>query len=145
LPFLKRIQNKDTLKILIGNSSLKPVANKLNCVHIEIPKINCYSKIDDITKQVTDLLYKHTNVKHDISLENPITNDNILEKAIVIVCASMASEAIIYRLLQYDPQHQYIDLGSVFDAFVGIRSRGYTKNDKNFRKIQEVYGAWLNE
>lgn len=139
LPFLEEVRNKDTLKILIANDTLNPIAVKLNAKHIVIPRVNCYSKIDDIMKTLESDIYSHYNIKNKDSIFEDIP------KPIIIVCASMASEAIIYRLLKYNPEGQYIDMGSVFDAMVGIRSRGYTKNDEKYKKIQEVYGSWLRQ
>jgi len=47
------------------------------------------------------------------------------EGAVFLLCASMTANVLIDDLFELNPLNTYIDAGSVFDPFVGIKSRVY--------------------
>jgi hypothetical protein len=88
--------------ILVGPSHLASFFP--NCVHIVIPSVNCW--------------VQHEAVKHQIEFHTDGINN-----AVVLLAASMMSEVLINNFEHYD--HTFIDIGSVLDPYVGVKSRKY--------------------
>lgn len=75
-----------------------------SCVHIVIPSLNCW------------LQYEHVRQQIEFHIDG-------INNAVVLLCASMMSEVIISRFEDYP--HTFIDCGSVFDPYCGVKSRKY--------------------
>lgn len=73
-------------------------------VHIVIPNENCWRQYDHVRKQIMF----HVEGVHN---------------AIVLLAASMMSEVIINWFEDF--HHTFIDVGSVFDPYCGVKSRRY--------------------
>jgi hypothetical protein len=87
--------------ILVGPTHL---AQLLECVHIVIPNINCWNEYDKVRSQI------------EFHIDG-------VDNAVVILCASMMSEVLIDDFREY--HHTFIDAGSVFDPYCGVKSRRY--------------------
>lgn len=96
---------KDALKgkyiIVVGPAHL---ASLFDGVHIIIPSINCWTEYENVRQQIAF---------HIDGINN----------AVVILCASMMSEVLIDDFA--DEHHTFIDAGSVFDPYCGVKSRRY--------------------
>ncbi len=95
LRFVRACRDFDGVKVLVGNQFLRPVARALKAHHIVIPLKNCYGCLDEVERlcraQRADL---------------------------VLCCASMASECLLWRLFQDRPEAIYADCGSIFDVML---------------------------
>jgi hypothetical protein len=87
--------------VLVGPFHL---SSYFDCVHITIPYVDCWKKYDHIREQI----------------EFHIDGVN---NAVVLFAASMMSEVLIDDFA--DHPHTFIDVGSVFDPYVGVKSRKY--------------------
>jgi hypothetical protein len=92
---------KNRYVILVGPAHL---ADLFDCVHIVIPPVDCW------------LLHGNTVNLIEDHLED-------VDNAVVLLCASMTSEVIIDEFS--DTHHTFIDCGSVFDPYAGVKSRKY--------------------
>lgn len=75
-----------------------------NGVHIVIPTVNCW------------LEYKYIKEQIEFHTEG-------VDEAVVLLAASMTSEVLIDDFA--DHSHTFIDIGSVLDPYVGVKSRRY--------------------
>ena len=75
-----------------------------NCVHIVIPRDNCWLEYEQVRQQI------------DFHVDG-------INNAVVLLAASMMSEVIIDAFAEH--HHTFIDIGSVLDPYVGIKSRRY--------------------
>ena len=73
---------------------------------IEVPSVDCWLNYEETLKE----------------LEQTITKDDV-----VLFCASMMSNVLIDKL---NGKATLIDVGSVFDPYVGVKSRTYHKTLK---------------
>jgi hypothetical protein len=87
-------------KWLVANRHLAPIARALGCCHVVIPERNCYAHIDEIESAMR---YRGPGL--------------------VLCCASMASECLIWRLFRHNPAATYVDCGSIFDWMIGRENR----------------------
>lgn len=87
--------------VLVGPAHL---SHFFNCVHLVIPSVNCWSEYE--------------NVKRQIAFHVEGVNN-----AVVLLAASMMSEVLIDDFR--DEPHTFIDVGSVFDPYAGVKSRRY--------------------
>ena len=101
LRLLRACQSFHGVKVIVGNQHLRPVARALDAHHIVIPTTNCYLNIDEIEQMCRDV---HADM--------------------VLSCASMASECLLWRLFEHRPNAIYADCGSIFDAMLGRAIRG---------------------
>lgn len=74
--------------------------SKLGKTLIEVPRVDCYSKMNDTLSAMQRSASK-----------------------VFFLCASMMSEVIIYRL--FNTGITMIDVGSAFDPYCGVKSRTY--------------------
>jgi hypothetical protein len=88
--------------ILVGPPHLASLFN--NCVHIVLPSVNCWTEYQAIKQQI------------EFHLDG-------VNNAVVLLAASMMSEVIIDHF--EDALHTFIDVGSVFDPYCGVKSRKY--------------------
>lgn len=95
-------------KVIVGNASLRPVARALQAHHVVVPRENCYAEIDAIERSCRDL--------------NP---------ELLLCCASMASECLLWRLQKSNPAATLADCGSIFDVMLK-------------RPIRSEYHAWTD-
>jgi hypothetical protein len=93
-------------KFLVANRRLRLVAKSLGCRHVVVPQKNCYLKID--------------RAERACRFRGP---------GLVLLCAGMAAECLIARLLPQNLQATYVDCGHLFDAMVSHPSRAYTKEN----------------
>jgi len=82
-------------KVLVGDSSLRPVARALNAYHVIIPRENCYLEIDEIERACQKIAPE-----------------------LLLCCASMASECLLWRLWKSNSNATLIDCGSIFDVML---------------------------
>ncbi|MBA7636648.1 hypothetical protein ES703_44269 [subsurface metagenome] len=76
--------------------------------HIIIPSVNCWLSKDKILKKINEYL-KGRNVKH-----------------IILFSSSMMSNILIDNLYkEYGEIHSFLNMGSVFDPFLGRKTRKY--------------------
>jgi hypothetical protein len=87
--------------IIVGPAHL---SRFFNAVHIVIPELNCWNNYEQVKNEITFHI------------------DGVLN-AVVILCASMMSEVLIDDFK--DEPHTFIDAGSVFDPYCGVKSRRY--------------------
>lgn len=75
-----------------------------------VPYNNCWSEYNSIKRELY-LAMNHINTLNK-------------ESIVVLFCASMMSEVLIddFSYLDY---HTFIDIGSAFDPYAGVKSRGY--------------------
>lgn len=108
--YFKAIQNNRL--IMVAPSYLKNFEKYDEFV--EVPLKNCWLKKDKIINEIiTHLGEKHT---------------------IVSVTASMAANVIIDKLYKlYGNKHTFIDAGSVYDPYVGVKTRKY--HDKILKRL----------
>jgi hypothetical protein len=105
-PFIEAISKRSL--VLVGPAPLRNL--KLEKRFIEIPEKNCWLDRTNITRLV------------DLSLRNE-------KEAVVLFCASMASNVIIHDLYQlHGTRHTFLDMGSVFMPYVGVANRSYHKD-----------------
>jgi hypothetical protein len=87
-------------KWLVANRHLHPVARALGLSHVVIPDRNCYAHLDTTVKML-----------------------RFAGPGLVLCCASMASECLIWRLFRRNPEATSIDCGSIFDWMIGRENR----------------------
>lgn len=94
--------------IYVGNADLKKLP--FIDLFIEIPQKNVWNIYADILEQITQaLLFKHS---------------------VVCFSAGMAANVFVHDLWEYSKEHTYIDVGSVFDPYIGKHTRTYHRNLK---------------
>ncbi len=97
---------KHRFVVLVGPRHLKKLP--FYHLHIEIPTLNCWLKYEEICGEIETLVTQNV-IRH--------------ESIVFILCASMMSEVIIDRFR--DSACTFIDAGSVFDPYAGVKSRRY--------------------
>lgn len=99
--------------VYLGNHLLKalPFIDEF----IEIPMNNVFTQYDQVLDRI----------------KATMTEDHKL----YLLSAGMCANVFVHDLWQYDKTNSYIDIGSVFDPFVGRNSRGYHK-DLTVRKYE---------
>lgn len=123
LEFLKAVRDYQGDVVLVANADLGSIADGLDSRHVVIPKVNCYAEIDRIEQECVSYLRAATDSGYP---------------TIYLVSASMAAEALIWRLWRRAPGNIFIDTGHIFDAMAGIKSglRKYLRT--NQQGIMEV-------
>lgn len=106
LRFIRALKSFSGTKVLVGPGHLRPVAGALGCRHVIAPSTDCYLDLD--------------RMERECRAAGP---------ALVTVCASMASECLVYRLHRDRPRASYVDCGHIFDPFVGVYSRDYLRDN----------------
>lgn len=91
--------------ILVGPPHLASLFPE--CVHIVTPAVNCWLQFENIRQQIEF---------HTEGINN----------AVVLLAASMMAEVLISVF--EDHHHTFIDVGSVFDPYAGVKSRRYHYN-----------------
>lgn len=82
--------------------------------HLKIPEQNCWISKNDIVERI-----RYRMERQDWNGEHGL---------VVLFCASMPAKVMIDELYQeFGKQHTFLDMGSVFDPYVGKKSRGYHK------------------
>ena len=96
---------KESHVVYIGNESLKslPFINEF----IQLPLQNCWLSYDSFLEEI----------KSKCSSEYKV----------FLFSAGMTSNVFIDDMWNYDPSNAYIDVGSVFDPYVGRNTRSYHK------------------
>lgn len=114
--FIKELRNKNV--VLVGNSHLRALTF-LNYAHfIEIPMRHAYSEIDRIEQEC-------------LAYDKP---------SVFIFCAGLTAIPLISRLYDKKKDCFLLDLGSIFDVFVGIGAqRGWRAAAyANPEKLKEI-------
>lgn len=104
--------------ILVGPGHLRDLMQHWS--FIEVPKLNCWLHKDVLLAKIESRL----NGKKDVC---------------VLLCAGMPSNVMIDILFdKYGTEHTFLDMGSVFDPYVGIKSRTYHKAiiEREFKLIE---------
>lgn len=105
---------QDRTVILIGNEDLKPYMKELNTGnYVDVPKIDAWLSYGRVKNAVVRQMNSHSN-------------------AIFLFCSGMMTNIMIDELwkeMRYEtggsPQHTMIDMGSVFEPYVGKKTRSY--------------------
>lgn len=118
----KTLYNADVLHNASIEGNLKPFVSALSgryiilvgpahlagffhtCVHIVTPSVDCWLEFKNIREQI------------DFHVDG-------VNNTVVLLAASMMSEVIISYFADYT--HTFIDIGSVFDVYCGVKSRKY--------------------
>jgi len=105
--FVRCLTDRNT--ILVGPQHLKPLKMFATTDFVEIAPRDCYLGIDSVERNLRSVM-------------------EIRDDPVVIFCASMMAEPLIYRLFpDFGQTSTMIDVGSVFDVYMGKPSRGYLK------------------
>lgn len=103
-PLLKVLKTKKCL--MVAHPVLGAIAHVIRPnTFIAIPPTNAYGDIDRIEAEVV------AAGEHEV----------------YIVCMGLGAIPMIMRLLYYFPNATFLDLGSTFDVFVGLPTRGWRK------------------
>lgn len=95
--------------ILVGPLYLSKLNIKFNfSTMIRVPDQDCWLSKDQIIE----------SIKSSIEFK-------IDKRFIVLICASMTANVIVDELYNWNKDHTYLDMGSVFDPFVGVEKRSY--------------------
>jgi len=106
--FFDLLTKRDDPVILVGPKYLENLGKFYN-LHIEIPEKNCWLEREKILDRVKRLLFLNKNV-------------------VVLFVASMPANFMIDVLYnEFGDKHTFLDMGSVFDVYVGKCTRGYHK------------------
>lgn len=111
--FIAAVMQYQGVKVLVGNRFLRPVARALGCRHVVIPLRDCYRQIDRLERACR--------------FDGP---------GLVICCASMASECLIWRLYRRNPHTTYVDCGSIFDGMIGRMIRREMREMSETMRLQ---------
>lgn len=118
-PFLRAIKKRPEKLVFVGNPKLqqmKFLESRIG-LFVPIPHANAYASIKAIEE-------------HTLSYDKP---------AIYIICAGLTTIPLIMRLRKKLPQSTFLDLGSTFDLFVKLPSRGWRvdlySKDKEYQRI----------
>ncbi len=122
--FLEAVRDFDGPKYLVANRWLASVARGLGCAHVTIPETDCYLEINRVERACR---FRGTGL--------------------VLLCASIATECLVYRLHRRNPSAVYVDCGHVFDAIVWRPSRCYTRdNDRGILQfLKEHYAPMFHK
>lgn len=123
--------------VIIGPNLLRSLSDHVfRCAKfIEVKAENCYAEQEDIKASI---LQVHNELKEDV---------------VYSFCCGPLAETLILDLHSQMPRNFLIDFGSLWDVFCGVRSRGYTQENKytddllkrnlGAKVIVEIQG-WLN-
>ncbi|NOY54251.1 MAG: hypothetical protein GXP58_11670 [Deltaproteobacteria bacterium] len=106
-PLIQQLRTMDVL--FVGPNHLRKVNRILfpYCHFIEVPSKNCFLKVNEVEEEILRYAEKQG-------------------KMVIAFSASMASNVMIYDLFPtIGHDHWLIDFGSLWDIFVGVKSRGY--------------------
>lgn len=98
---------KGRFVVLVGPKHLEKLAGKVFGYQIVIDELNCWNHVSAICD-----LIQHFHIQ-DIKVNS----------IVFLLCAGMSSEVIIDRFK--DSEATFIDCGSVFDPYAGVKSRRY--------------------
>lgn len=105
--FFDTLNKRDEGVILVAPGYLKDLG-QFNAAFVEVPEKNCWLDREIIMHQVRGLLQQASR------------------NVVVLFVASMPSNYMIDVLYkEYGQIHTFLDMGSVFDPFVGKKTRGY--------------------
>lgn len=94
--------------VMVGPDHLRGLGEKVFAYQhfIEVPSRNCFLKVDQIKEEVLEYARSRKNLLFSFS-------------------ASMAAKVLIYELYPLiGDRHWLIDFGSLWDIYVGVKSRG---------------------
>ena len=105
-PLIDALKSVDL--IMVGPAHLAPVAKNLGAIQfVEVPLMNCYLEIDSIQERISKAIPKHKYV-------------------CVAFSSGMPTNVMIHRL--HNSEISLLDLGSIWDPYMGILSRRYHHN-----------------
>jgi predicted glycosyltransferase len=122
-PLIEQLRKMNV--IVVGPKHLEKISPKVFkfANFIEVPSINCYLKKDEIIKEISQ--HAESNNHYVFALS-----------------ASMLSNVIIHELfLRFGKKHWFIDFGSIWDIYAGVKSRGYFCKDKWEKRIIKNLGG----
>lgn len=102
--FLGALEHRETQ--LVGPEHLRPLSRQMGWTHHAIPAENCWQRYGEVGESLRLATSGSSGV-------------------VVLFCASMMSNVLIDDLHRLNPANTYIDVGSVFDPYVGVNSRDY--------------------
>lgn len=105
---LERMEGKGNL--LIGPPHLAPVAKKIGCRFLEVPRSNIFGSIDRVIEQALR------------------DSSGLGLYGLVSVSASLPAALIVEAISRAYPALKVFDAGSVFDPLSGIKSRRYHRS-----------------
>lgn len=121
-PLVESLRKREV--VLVGPKHLKSLDQNVFPLHsfLEIPANNCFESIDSIKKNI-------------------LSTAETSEHLVFALSASMAANVIIHDLFpQIGEQHTMLDLGSLWDVYVGVQSRSVYRN----RDWDSIIAANLN-
>jgi len=114
-PFLRALKIKSVL--MVANRRLRGIKAVRPESFVEIPDQNAYASIDSVESQVL------THGRPDVC----------------IVCTGLGAIPLVMRLRKHWPSCTYLDLGSTFDLFARLPSRGWRehlyRDEAEYRRI----------
>lgn len=106
--FFEALKDRDIIFVspLYLSLGLKQINTR---VHVETRPQDCWLETDHVIDVLKNELKDKTN-------------------CVVLFCASMASNVWIDTMYNYNPHNTYLDMGSVFEPYVGKTTRSYHKD-----------------
>lgn len=117
LPLIKELKERHV--IIVGPSFLDRLPDEIGLMHrsfIEIPERDCYEEQDQILRECMNI------------------HDDLGNGLVYSFSAGPAAETLIPHLEEEIPNNFFIDFGSLWDIFVGKRTRRYTKDTKSYTR-----------
>jgi hypothetical protein len=108
--------------MLVGPGHLGELSGLRGWSHCPVPARDCWKQYGETYERIVESLAESGHV--------------------VLLCASMMSNVLIDDLYGLNPANTYIDAGSVFDPYAGVKSRTYHRElgPEAMRQI-EAYGT----
>lgn len=109
-------------KAIVGSALLRPVARALGAHHVIIPLRNCYIQIDEIERQCRSVAPE-----------------------LLLCCASMATECLLWRMRDMSETAMLVDCGSIFDVMLRypIRTQYYDWSDLIARHYFPIFAPFV--
>ena len=115
-PLIKQMKEKNT--VFVGPEFLAELKKTIfpDAYFINIPNADCYEDRERIYNEISDTAEEQ----------------NMQEDVIYSFSAGPAAEVFIPKLQEELPNNFYIDAGSLWDVFVGQRTRKYTQDKETY-------------
>lgn len=93
--------------ILVGPQRLRPLTLFPVSQYVEVPLLNCHEECERVTDQTSQAI------------------DELGVEPVVSISAGMSANVIVDRLHRRHPNATLIDIGSIWEPFVGVTCRRY--------------------
>lgn len=106
-PFVDALANRGV--ILVGPERLDPMHDRLNVVgRVYTPMLNCHAEVERVCGELRTLMYQTRRAD-----------------LVVSISASMSANVIVHRVHKTHPHATLLDLGSLWEPYVGVACRSY--------------------